>query len=524
MKAIALFARTTIVGGVFFLAPIVVLIVILAKAFGFAKMGLQAIVVHIPGVSDLSVGVATSLSIAMIALVCLLAGLVANTLIAQRFVNALESSVLSKIPAYEYLKQESASALGVAEIGELPVVFVPMEGGWQLGVQTEALSNGFVSIFVPGAPNPHSGSVFFFSTDVVRPAGIKLAAGLPQAMRRGRIRSRRRLAIRRRAGIKLRHRYGRNGMKIGIVGAGQVGATAAYSMMMRRVGSEIVLVDRNADLAVAQARDILDATPFADPVRVRAGEWADLDGARLVVLAAGTNQKPGESRLDLLSRNAEIFAGIVPAVLAASPAAIFLVATNPVDVMTQIVTAIAGRGGVASERVIGSGTILDSARFRTLLAAHLGISPTYIDARVLGEHGDSEVLHWSGAAAGNLPVVEVARQMGRRLAETDRSRIDTAVRRAADAIIKGKGATWFGVGAGLSRIAQAIEDDERALLTCSMLTPECQGVRDVALSLPRVLGAVGVVKTLMPDLDSGERAALKRSAEILKEAAEGVRF
>jgi L-lactate dehydrogenase len=431
MKAIALFARTTIVGGVFFLAPIVVLIVILANAFGFAKTGLQAIVVHIPRVSDLSVGVATSLSIAMIALVCLLAGLVANTLIAQRFVNALESSVLSKIPAYEYLKQESASALGVAEIGELPVVFVPMEGGWQLGVQTEALSNGFVSIFVPGAPNPHSGSVFFFSTDVVRPAGIKLAAGLPQAMRRGRIRSRRRLAIRRRAGIKLRHRYGRNGMKIGIVGAGQVGATAAYSMMMRRVGSEIVLVDRNADLAVAQARDILDATPFADPVRVRAGEWADLDGARLVVLAAGTNQKPGESRLDLLSRNAEIFAGIVPAVLAASPAAIFLVATNPVDVMTQIVTAIAGRGGVASERVIGSGTILDSARFRTLLAAHLGISPTYIDARVLGEHGDSEVLHWSGAAAGNLPVVEVARQMGRRLAETDRSRIDTAVRRAA---------------------------------------------------------------------------------------------
>ena len=313
-------------------------------------------------------------------------------------------------------------------------------------------------------------------------------------------------------------------MKIGIVGAGQVGATAAYSMMMRRVGSEIVLVDRNADLAIAQARDILDATPFADPVRVRAGESADLDSARLIVLAAGTNQRQGESRLDLLSRNAEIFAEIVPAVLAAAPDSIFLVATNPVDVMTQIVTAIAGRGGVPSDRVIGSGTILDSARFRTLLAAHLGISPTYIDARVLGEHGDSEVLHWSGAAAGNLPVAEVAAQMGRRLTEEDRNRIDTAVRCAAYTIIKGKGATWFGVGAGLSRIAQAIEDDERALLTCSMLTPECQGVRDVALSLPRVLGAAGVVKTFIPDLDAVERAALKRSAEILKEAANGVRF
>jgi uncharacterized membrane protein len=132
----------------------------------------------VPMVSDLRVGVTTALSIAVIALVCLLAGLIAHTIIGQRVVNALESSVLSKIPAYEYLKQESASALGVAEIGELPVVFVPMEGGWQLGVQTEVLNNGLVSIFVPGAPNPHSGSVFFFPTEVVRPAGIKLAAGL----------------------------------------------------------------------------------------------------------------------------------------------------------------------------------------------------------------------------------------------------------------------------------------------------------------------------------------------------------
>src|SRR5271169_1484720 len=217
-------------------------------------------------------------------------------------------------------------------------------------------------------------------------------------------------------------------MKIGIIGSGQVGATAAYSMMMRRVGSEIVLVDRNADLAVAQARDILDATPFADPVRIRAGESADLDGARLVVLAAGVSQKPGESRLDLLSRNAEIFAEIVPEVLAAAPTTILLVASNPVDIMTQIVTVLAARHGVAPERVIGSGTILDSARFRTLLAAHLGISPAYIDARVLGEHGDSEVLHWSGAVAGDMPVANAARLMGRELGAADRSRIDTAVR------------------------------------------------------------------------------------------------
>ena len=178
MKTLTQFVRTTIVGGLFFLAPIVVLIVILAKAFDFAKKSLNAVLVHIPAASELTAGAATVLSITIVALVCLLAGLVANTVIAQRLVNALESSLLSKIPGYDYLKQESASVLGVAEIAELPVVFVPMEGGWQIGVQTEALSDGMVSIFVPGAPNPHSGSVFFFSRDTVRPAGIKLAVAL----------------------------------------------------------------------------------------------------------------------------------------------------------------------------------------------------------------------------------------------------------------------------------------------------------------------------------------------------------
>ncbi|MBV8239228.1 MAG: L-lactate dehydrogenase [Hyphomicrobiales bacterium] len=313
-------------------------------------------------------------------------------------------------------------------------------------------------------------------------------------------------------------------MKIGVVGAGQVGSTAAYAMIMRGVGAEIVLVDRKTDLAVAQAHDILDATPWAYPVRVRAGEAADLDGAGIVVLASGAAQKPGESRLDLLSHNAEIFAAIVPAVLAAAPNTIFLVASNPVDIITQIVTVLAARHGMPPQRVIGSGTILDSARFRTLLAAHLGISPAYIDARVLGEHGDSEVLHWSGAVAGDLSAAEAARHLGRELTEADRSRIDTAVRRAAYAIIQGKGATWFGVGGGLARMAQVIQGDERALITCSMLTAECQGVRDVALSLPRVLGVGGVVATFVPNLDAGESAALKRSAEILKQAAAGLRL
>jgi len=178
MQTISQFIKTTIVGGLFFLVPIVVLFIIIAKAFDYAKKGLNAVLVHVPAASDLSAGAATVLSVLVVALVCFLAGLVARSVTAQRVVNALESSVLSKIPAYEYLKQESASALGVAEIGELPVVFVPMEGGWQLGVRTEALSNDLISVFIPGAPDPHSGSVFFFSADSVRPAGVKMAAAL----------------------------------------------------------------------------------------------------------------------------------------------------------------------------------------------------------------------------------------------------------------------------------------------------------------------------------------------------------
>jgi len=177
MKTIAHFIRTTVVGGLFFLAPIVVLIVILAKALDYAKKGLDAVAVHIPAASDLSAGVAT-LAVVLIALICFLAGLLARTVPAQHVVNVLESSVLSKIPAYEYLKQESASALGAVQSTDLPVVFVPMEGRWQLGLQTEPAADGLVPIFVPSAPNPHSGSVFFFPADIVRPAGVELVSAL----------------------------------------------------------------------------------------------------------------------------------------------------------------------------------------------------------------------------------------------------------------------------------------------------------------------------------------------------------
>ncbi|SEH28615.1 L-lactate dehydrogenase [Magnetospirillum fulvum] len=310
-------------------------------------------------------------------------------------------------------------------------------------------------------------------------------------------------------------------MKVGIVGAGAVGSTAAYALVLQGTASDIVLVDLNTKLAEAQAQDIQHATPFAWSSRVRAGGYADLDGSQVVVLAAGAAQRPGDSRLDLLERNAAVFRQIVPAVLDNAPDAVLLVASNPVDVVTDIVARLSG---LPAGRVFGSGTILDSARFRALLAEHLGISPTSVHAYVLGEHGDSEVLWWSGATAGGIPVAEVAAQLGRPLDDAARATIDESVRRAAYRIIDGKGATWFGIGAGLSRIIRAINKDERLLLSVSALTPEIEGIADVTLSLPRIVGAGGVLETLNPAFSDEERGALRRSALVLREAADSVKL
>ncbi|MTJ83068.1 MAG: L-lactate dehydrogenase [Telmatospirillum sp.] len=308
-------------------------------------------------------------------------------------------------------------------------------------------------------------------------------------------------------------------MKIGIVGAGLVGSCAAFAMVMRGVASEIVLIDRNEKLAHAQAQDILHGTPFAAPTRIWAGSYADLSGARVVILSAGVSQEPGESRLHLLERNAKVFGAIIPSVLAHAPDAILLVTSNPVDVMTDIARRISG---LPAERVIGSGTVLDTARFRSLLGEHVGVSPKSVHAYVLGEHGDSEVLWWSGANVGNVGVQAMAEQLGRPIDAAARGRIDEAVRKAAYRIIDGKGATWFGIGSGLTRIVQAILSDENALLSISALPAACEGIPAVPLSVPRLVGAAGAGAPLIPVLDPDEKVLLQRSAEILKEASDSV--
>ena len=301
-------------------------------------------------------------------------------------------------------------------------------------------------------------------------------------------------------------------MKIGIVGCGFVGSSGAFAIALEGKANELILVDLNAELAAAHAEDILHATPFSKPIRVASGDFPMLKGADVVVLACGVGQKPGETRLQLLERNVNVFQNVVPRVLEHSPQTILLVVSNPVDIMTQVVTKISD---LPSQRVIGSGTILDTARFRTLLAEHLNIAPHSVHAYVLGEHGDSEVLAWSSGKVGGVPVAEFAAQIHRPITDEDKARIDDGVRRAAYRIIEGKGATYYGIGAGIARIVRAIGDNEGAVLTLSNI----QGSDSICLSLPRVLKAKGIETTIQPLLSNEEAEALKKSAEILKTAA-----
>jgi L-lactate dehydrogenase len=307
-------------------------------------------------------------------------------------------------------------------------------------------------------------------------------------------------------------------MKIGIVGSGFVGATAGYALLMQGVGREIILVDKNAARAAAEADDIRHAAPFAHPLDVRSGDYKDLASCRVVVLCAGVGQRPGETRLQLLQRNAAVFHEVVPAVLAHAPDSVLVVATNPVDVMTHLAARFAATCGVPAGRVLGSGTTLDTARFRSLLGGHCGVDPHHAHAYVIGEHGDSEVLTWSLAMIGGMPLEEFARLRGIDLSEAVRKDIDAKVRGAAYTIITGKNATYYGIGSALARIVDVILHDQRAVMTVGAPTSDVGGVRNVTVSLPRLVGGQGVLETFPLPLNELESASLRASAGVIRKA------
>lgn len=305
-------------------------------------------------------------------------------------------------------------------------------------------------------------------------------------------------------------------MKIGIVGSGMVGATAAYALIMQGIGRKIVLVDLNMKRAQAEADDLYHAVPFAEPLEITAGDYSALDGCKIVIVAAGVSQKPGETRLQLLERNASVFRDVIPSILEYAPKTVLVVATNPVDIMTHITASIASEHGVASSRVVGSGTTLDTARFRSLLAREVGIDSHHVHAYVVGEHGDSEVLTWSLAMVANIPLIEFCRQRNVAINDAVRARIDEQVRRAAYHIIDGKGATYYGIGSALARICDVILHDQRAIMTVCTPQSDIAGVKDVTVAMPHMLGGDGIIDSFPLPLSDVEQQKLHDSANLIR--------
>ena len=307
-------------------------------------------------------------------------------------------------------------------------------------------------------------------------------------------------------------------MKVGIIGAGSVGAATAFALIMKGVARKVVLIDANQKKAEAEAADIAHAAPFAYANKIKAGTYDDLKGCEIVIVTAGANQKPGETRIDLLGRNVKIFESIIPQIAKAEPNTTLVITANPADIMTEVAIKLSG---FPKERVIGSGTVLDTSRFRTLLGYHLGVSPQSVHANVIGEHGDSEVLVWSAGDAGTVSLDKLAEEVGKPFDAETKAKIDDGVRNAAYKIIDGKGATYYGIAGALTRICAAITNNEYAILTVSSHQEDVEGVKGVCVSLPTVLGKRGVHKVIYPVfypvLNAEEKAALKKSAEAMKE-------
>lgn len=301
--------------------------------------------------------------------------------------------------------------------------------------------------------------------------------------------------------------------RVAVVGVGSVGATFAYALLLSGLAAEIVLIDSNHAKAEGEAMDLNHTVPFAHPTRIWAGDYSDCAGAAVTVLAAGCNQKPGETRIDLVKKNAAIWRSIVPEVAKHNPHGILLVATNPVDVLTYAALKLSG---LPSERVIGSGTILDTSRFRYLLSQHFGVDARSVHAFIIGEHGDSEVPVWSSANIAGMRLPEFCKAQG---ILDDRQAMENIFLRTRDAayqIIERKGATFYAVAAGLMRITEAILRDQSTVLSISSLINGYHGLTDVCFSLPTVIDRGGIEKVLHLALDKDEINKLRDSAAVLK--------
>ena len=307
-----------------------------------------------------------------------------------------------------------------------------------------------------------------------------------------------------------------NPNKIAVIGAGGVGATTAYALMVQGVGSEIVLIDLNKDKAEGEAMDLRHGASFVNPVDIYAGDYEDLADAKLIVITAGAAQKPGETRLDLIKKNTGIFENIVSSITKYNQDGILLVVSNPVDILTYLTYKLSG---FPANRVIGSGTVLDSSRFRSLLSKNCGVAASNVHGYIIGEHGDSEVPVWSLTNIAGTKIENYCPICNQDCNDKEHNLEDISkrVKNAAYEIIEKKGATFYAVALAVSRIARAILRDENAVLTVSSLMEGYYGVEDMSLSLPTLINSNGIKNVLELPLSEAEEKAFKDSAQHLKD-------
>lgn len=310
-----------------------------------------------------------------------------------------------------------------------------------------------------------------------------------------------------------------NQQKIAIIGCGFVGAACAFALMQSGMFSEMVLIDVDRNRAEGEAMDISHGTPFAKPIRIYAGDYDDIHDAAIIVITAGANQKPDETRLDLVHKNVKIFQSIIPKIKENNYGSILLVVSNPVDILTYV----AGKlSGFTENRVIGSGTVLDTARLKRALSERLTVDSRSVHAFIIGEHGDSEIAAWSGANISGIPLSDFCELRGHFEHVKNTARIAEEVKNSAYEIIEKKQATYFGIAMSVRRICEVILRDEKSILPVSSMMYGEYGISDVALSMPAIVGKNGVETKVPIPLSDEELERLQQSASMLRDILDEV--
>lgn len=308
-----------------------------------------------------------------------------------------------------------------------------------------------------------------------------------------------------------------NNRKVAVIGCGYVGASSAFAIMQSGLFSEMVLIDSNEDKAEGEALDISHGLPFAKPMQIYAGTYDDISDASLIILAAGANQKPGETRLELVNKNVGIFKSIIPQITSRNKDAILLVVANPVDILTYTAARLSG---YPENRVFGSGTVLDSARLKYLLGEHLDVDSRSVHAFIIGEHGDSEIAAWSSANVSGIQINQFCEMRGFFKHKESMKSIVEDVKNSAYEIINKKQATYYGIAMSVKRICEAIVRDEKSILPVSSIQHGNFGIYNVALSMPVIIGKDGVESDVPIKLNENEQTALRKSADTLKDVIE----